>query len=105
MRKQKEKIYKFYLKHARCVNNWDLVDTSAPKIVGAYLRDREVKVGFIQARAVKKSLGAAHHSRHLRLYLLRETARDTSHSIAAELVRDDHDLIHKAGRVDASEVG
>jgi len=35
--KEKYKIYNFYLKNIRFVNNWDLVDLSADKIVGAYL--------------------------------------------------------------------
>ncbi len=34
---EKQAIYDFYLKNTRFVNNWDLVDTSAYKIVGAYL--------------------------------------------------------------------
>ena len=33
---QKE-IYKLYLAHTRFINNWDLVDASAPSIVGGYL--------------------------------------------------------------------
>lgn len=32
-----EIIYNFYLKNVKCVNNWDLVDLSADKIVGNYL--------------------------------------------------------------------
>src|SRR5256885_16218574 len=33
----KEKIYAFYLAHTKYINNWDLVDLSADKIVGEYL--------------------------------------------------------------------
>ena len=32
-----DRIYKYYLKHLNSVNNWDLVDTSAPHIIGDYL--------------------------------------------------------------------
>lgn len=43
--KDKEKIYNFYLKNIKKINNWDLVDSSAPYIVGSYLykqpRDRK----------------------------------------------------------------
>src|SRR6185436_413418 len=35
--KSKKKIYHFYLKNTRYVNNWDLVDLSADKIIGAHL--------------------------------------------------------------------
>ncbi len=43
--KQKKKIYNFYLKNTKRINNWDLVDTSAPQIVGEYLLNqmRETK--------------------------------------------------------------
>lgn len=33
----REDIVNFYLQHARCANNWDLVDLSAPKIIGQWL--------------------------------------------------------------------
>lgn len=36
-----EKIYKFYLKNAQFINNWDLVDLTAPTIVGQYLLTRD----------------------------------------------------------------
>ncbi len=34
---EKKQIYNFYLKNTKYINNWDLVDLSADKIVGAYL--------------------------------------------------------------------
>jgi 3-methyladenine DNA glycosylase AlkD len=37
---RKREIYEFYLANTARINNWDLVDTSAPQIVGAWLRDR-----------------------------------------------------------------
>jgi 3-methyladenine DNA glycosylase AlkD len=40
---EKELIFKFYLKNLRAVNNWDLVDLTAPQIVGAYLLNRDRK--------------------------------------------------------------
>ena len=39
--KKKKIVFDFYLKHKEGINNWDLVDLSAPKIVGAYLIDKE----------------------------------------------------------------
>lgn len=36
-KKEKEKIARFYLKNTKYINNWDLVDLSAPKILGEYL--------------------------------------------------------------------
>ena len=34
---RREEIARFYLKHARMANNWDLVDMSCPKILGKWL--------------------------------------------------------------------
>jgi 3-methyladenine DNA glycosylase AlkD len=34
-----DKIHRLYLDHTRLVNNWDLVDLSAPHLLGHYLRD------------------------------------------------------------------
>lgn len=39
--KEKEKIVSFYLKNLKSVNNWDLVDTSAPYILGDFLKDKK----------------------------------------------------------------
>jgi 3-methyladenine DNA glycosylase AlkD len=40
---RKKRIYDFYLKNTRYINNWDLVDISAEHIVGAYLMERSKK--------------------------------------------------------------
>jgi len=45
----RDKIFNFYLKNMKYINSWDLVDLSAPKIVGEYL----------QTSQIKKSLGKA----------------------------------------------
>ena len=39
--KAREDVYRFYVRHLRGVNNWDLVDGSAPTIVGGYLEDKD----------------------------------------------------------------
>lgn len=35
--KEKRRIYKFYLRNTKYINNWDLVDLSATQVVGEYL--------------------------------------------------------------------
>ena len=37
----RREIYDFYLKHAKQVNNWDLVDLSCSNIVGGFLLDKK----------------------------------------------------------------
>ena len=44
--KGKAKIYKFYLQNSQYINNWDLVDLSAPKIVGLHLLNDDKKILF-----------------------------------------------------------
>ena len=46
-----QRVFEFYLKHTRCVNNWDLVDTSAPYIVGEYLARRSRRVLYRLAKS------------------------------------------------------
>lgn len=38
--KERKRIYDFYLSQTSRINNWDLVDLSAPGIVGEYLKDK-----------------------------------------------------------------
>lgn len=38
---EKEKIYDVYIKHFKHINNWDLVDVTCPRIVGAHLLDKD----------------------------------------------------------------
>ena len=47
----KKKIYGLYLKNTKYINNWDLVDLSAPNIVGAYLLDKSRKPLYRFARS------------------------------------------------------
>jgi 3-methyladenine DNA glycosylase AlkD len=43
---EKEKIFKFYISNRKGINNWDLVDLSAPKIVGEHLFNRDRQILF-----------------------------------------------------------
>lgn len=47
----RQRIFDFYLKHIDRINNWDLVDTSAPYIVGAHLLGREPDILFTMAES------------------------------------------------------
>lgn len=87
-------IYKLYLGNLAHINNWDLVDVSAPHIVGRYLTERPRTILFRLARA--KNLW------HRRVAMLATfqfiRANDFADALRlAELLRDDkHDLMHKA---------
>src|SRR3989338_2573146 len=47
----KKKIFNFYLKNAKNINNWDLVDVSAPNIVGDYLLNKDKSILYKLAKS------------------------------------------------------
>jgi 3-methyladenine DNA glycosylase AlkD len=92
-RRQRE-IYEFYLANTHLINNWDLVDSSAPQIVGAWLRDRN-KAPL--TRLAKSSLLWERRIAIIAtLDFIRQQQFDETFRIADLLIEDRHDLIHKA---------
>jgi 3-methyladenine DNA glycosylase AlkD len=87
-------VYDFYLKNAKAVNNWDLVDTSAPYIVGQHLRTRPRKILYRLAKS--KDLWERRIAIVSTQTLIRAGEIEDTFAIAKILLPDDHDLIHKA---------
>jgi len=92
--KQKEKIFKFYLKNTKTINNWDLVDLSAPQIVGGYLLDKERSI--LYKLAVSKSLWERRISMLATFTFVKAGNFNDTIEIAKILLADKHDLIQKA---------
>ena len=92
--KGKEMIYKFYLKNRKKINNWDLVDLSAPKIIGAHLLDRDKQILYKYARS--KNLWERRIAILSTHAFIKESQFITTMEIADILLNDEHDLIHKA---------
>jgi len=97
------RIVRLYLKRLPHVNNWDLVDTSADPIIGGWLLDKP--------RSVLDRLARSKHlwSRRVAIiatfrFIKHGESRDTLR-IARQLLRDEHDLIHKAVGWMLREVG
>jgi 3-methyladenine DNA glycosylase AlkD len=90
----KEKIYNFYLKNRKGINNWDLVDLSAPKIVGEHLVNKDRKVIFEFARS--EDLWERRIAILSTLAFIKRDDFKTTFQIADILLNDKHDLIHKA---------
>ncbi len=102
---EKKRIYDFYLSHTAGVNNWDLVDLSAPNIVGDYL------LSWPRGRRVLHRLARSSNLWERRIAILATHAfiragqfEDTL-KIAEMLLGDGHDLIHKATGWMLREVG
>ncbi len=90
----KKKIYALYLKNAKFINNWDLVDASAGRIVGAYLFTRDKKP--IYALAKSKNLWERRISIMATSYFIGHNEFADTLKIAEMLLKDKEDLIHKA---------
>ena len=101
--KKKKIIFNFYLKNRKGINNWDLVDLSAPKIVGAYLIDKEKDLLYKFARS--KDLWEKRMSIISTQAFIREHYFEDTLNISEILLSDKHDLIHKAVGWMLREVG
>lgn len=91
--KQRE-IYEFYLKNTERINNWDLVDLSAPNIVGDF--------SSIEGTEILKFLAKSKNMWERRIAILssgafiRKRIYGETLAIADMLLKDEEDLIHKA---------
>ncbi len=96
-------IYRQYYRHRRFVNNWDLVDLSAPSIVGRYLERRKRDVLFRLARS--KSLWDRRIAMITTQYFIRQNDFKDALAVAKMLLGDREDLIHKASGWMLREIG
>jgi len=99
----RNRIARLYLKNRRRVNNWNLVDASAPYILGAHLVSRDRSPLYKLARS------SSLWDRRIAVvatfaFIRRNDFRDTL-QLTDLLLRDPHDLIHKACGWMLREVG
>ena len=94
--KLKKEIFDFYLKNTRNINNWDLVDLSAPKILGAYTLDNPKEKRILYKLAKSKNLWEKRIAMLSTYSFIKEKQFDDAIKIAEILLNDEHDLIHKA---------
>ncbi len=99
----RRRIYRAYLDNVRYVNNWDLVDGSAEHIVGAYLADRD-KAPLVKL-AGSRNLWERRIAIVSTFHYIKRGEYDETLKIAAMLLDDDEDLIHKATGWMLREVG
>jgi 3-methyladenine DNA glycosylase AlkD len=91
---ERERIYRAYLENTKWINNWDLVDLSAPRIVGARLvgRDRRILYGLVRSKNLWERRIAVLATF---AFIDRGDFKDAL-AIADLLLEDSNDLIHKA---------
>lgn len=98
-----EAIYDLYLDNTEYVNNWDLVDTSAEHIVGRYLIDKDRTILYELAKS--NVLWERRIAIMSTFYFIKNDEFSDTIKLAELLVRDEHDLIHKAVGWMLREVG
>lgn len=99
----RKKIFDFYLNNTKYINNWDLVDLTAPKIVGVYLMNKPRKILYKLARS--DSVWERRIAILATYAFIKSGEFKDTLAISKILLNDSHDLIHKAVGWMLREVG
>ena len=100
---RRDQLCAFYLAHRQWVNNWDLVDQSAPRILGAWLRERPRDLLYELARS--PVLWERRIAVLATFAFIRERQFEDALRLTESLLADRHDLMHKACGWMLREVG
>ena len=100
-----KKICGFYLGHTARVNNWDLVDTSAPYILGDYLLTRPKERRVLYHLVKSENMWERRIAVVATQKLIAAGQYEDTIKLAKILLPDTHDLIHKATGWMLREVG
>lgn len=90
----KNAIFKLYFANVKFINNWDLIDTSARDIVGAHLYGKDDSV--LTRLAKSKNWNERRIAVIATQYFIRRNDFACTLKLARMLLRDEHDLVHKA---------
>ena len=101
----KKQIVNFYLKNTKYINNWDLVDTSAPYILGPYFFEYPGKCTTLFKLAKSKNFWERRIAIISTLFFVGKMRFDETLRLATMLLYDSHDLIHKSVGWALREVG
>ena len=95
--KVQKKIFDFYIQQLKRghINNWDLVDVTAP-IIGAYLIETPNPYPLLTKLAKSENLWERRTAMIFTFAFIRAGELDPTIEIAELLLKDSHDLIHKA---------
>lgn len=92
--RRRRELFELYLRRHDRINNWDLVDLGAPRVVGGWLRDKPRDVLYELARS--PDLWERRTAIVATSWFLRDGEQDDTYAIAELLLGDSEDLIHKA---------
>ena len=91
---QKYQILSYYLKNTKQINNWDLVDLTADKILGEYLLNKPKDILYQLANS--DNLWERRISIISTFQFIKNNQFEDTLNISKILLKDEHDLIHKA---------
>ncbi|NTW14420.1 MAG: DNA alkylation repair protein [Candidatus Moranbacteria bacterium] len=103
--RKRESIYDFLLDHRVAMNNWDLVDAIVPKIVGEYMSTHRNERKILRIFSESDNLWERRIAVLATAAFIRRGQFKDTLSICTTLLRDEHDLIHKATGWMLREVG
>ncbi len=90
----RKEIFEMYLRNLEFINNWDLVDVSCHKIVGAYLFDKERDI--LYELAARPHLWSQRVAMVSTFCFIRHRQVNDTYQLAERLLNHPHDLMHKA---------
>lgn len=91
---RRKELFDLYIRRHDRINTWDLVDRSAPWVVGSYLMDKPRRVLYKLARS--KRMPERRTAIVSTLYFIGNGDVDDAFKLAEMLLHDKEDLIHKA---------
>lgn len=89
-----KETFDFYLSQTKHINNWDLVDLSAPQIVGKYLLDKNRNILYKLAES--DLLWDNRIAIVSTLTFIRNNDLDDTYNLSLKMMHHKHDLMHKA---------
>jgi len=90
----KEQIFLFYKTHTKRINNWDLVDISAPGIIGVHIFEKDRSLLFTLAKS--SNVWERRIAVIATMYFISKNDLEDTFTICEKLLTDTHDLMHKA---------
>ncbi len=90
----KKQIFLFYKTHTKRINNWDLVDISAPGIIGVHIFEKDRSLLFTLAKS--SNVWERRIAVIATMYFISKNDLEDTFTICEKLLTDTHDLMHKA---------
>ncbi len=91
---RKKELFDVYIAKHNFINNWDMVDRSAPYVVGGYLFDKPREILYSLAKS--DNVWERRTAIVATYYFIRQNDVEDTFKIAEILVNDEHDLVQKA---------